>query len=71
VASGIGRCRYRCGRERGRVLLLLLPGVELFASAAHAERSLEQHAEVRGEVITMGDAAHAGHAVFGDVLVDV
>lgn len=44
------------------------PVVNFFASAVHAERWLEQHADVRGEVITMRDAAHAGRAIFGDVL---
>jgi hypothetical protein len=47
------------------------PVLNFFASAAHAERWLAQHAEVRGEVITMRDAVDAGRAVFGDVLVGV
>jgi len=47
------------------------PVLNFFASVAHAEHWLEQHADARGEVITMRDAAHAGRAVFGDVLVDV
>jgi hypothetical protein len=44
------------------------PVLNFFASAANAERWLAQHSEVRGRVISLGDAAAAGRAVFGDVL---
>jgi Alkylmercury lyase len=44
------------------------PVLNFFAASAHAEQWLEQHAAVRGEVITIRDAADAGRVVFGDVL---
>ena len=44
------------------------PVLNFFASPANAERWLALHAEVRGNVISMRDAAAAGRAVFGDVL---
>jgi hypothetical protein len=44
------------------------PVLNFFASAANAERWLAKHPEVHGNVISMGDAAAAGRAVFGDVL---
>ena len=44
------------------------PALNFFASTANAERWLAEHRQVRGTVISMGDAAAAGRAVFGDVL---
>ena len=46
------------------------PVLNFFASADNAERWLDQHAHVRGQVITMQEAILAGRAVFGDVLKD-
>jgi hypothetical protein len=44
------------------------PVLNFFVSPTSAERWLAEHPEVRGTVISMGDAAAAGRAVFGDVL---
>jgi hypothetical protein len=44
------------------------PVLNFFASSANAERWLAEHPDVRGQPITMEDAALAGRAVFGDVL---
>ena len=44
------------------------PVLNFFASPAHAERWLAEHPQVRGEVISMQEAAAAGRAVFGEVL---
>jgi alkylmercury lyase len=44
------------------------PVLNFFVSAANAEHWLAKHAEVRGNVISMREAAAAGRAVFGDVL---
>ena len=44
------------------------PVLNFFASPANAERWLTEHPQVRGNVISMGEAAAAGQAVFGDVL---
>ena len=44
------------------------PVLNFFASPANAERWLSEHPQVRGNVISMQDAAAAGRAVFGDVL---
>ena len=43
------------------------PVLNFFVSAASAERWLTEHPEVRGNVISMPEAAAAGRAVFGDV----
>ena len=44
------------------------PVLNFFASAHNAERWLDTHRHVRGQVITMQEAILAGRAVFGDVL---
>jgi hypothetical protein len=44
------------------------PVLNFFVSPANAESWLAQHPEVRGDVISMPDAAAAGRAVFGEVL---
>jgi hypothetical protein len=44
------------------------PVLNLFVSPANAERWLAKHPRVRGNVISMPDAAAAGRAVFGEVL---
>ena len=44
--------------------------LNFFAVAAQAKQWLGQHRDVRGEVITIRDAADAGRVVFGDVLVE-
>ena len=44
------------------------PVLNFFASSKNAERWLGEHSEVRGEVISVQDAALAGRAVFGEVL---
>jgi Alkylmercury lyase len=44
------------------------PVLNFFVSAANAERWLFEHPQVRGNVISMQEAAAAGRAVFGDVL---
>jgi hypothetical protein len=41
--------------------------LNFFASPANAQRWLAEHSEVRGNVISMREAAAAGRAVFGDV----
>jgi Alkylmercury lyase len=43
------------------------PVLNFFVSPANAERWLAQHPEVRGNMITMHEAAAAGRAVFGDI----
>jgi hypothetical protein len=43
------------------------PVLNFFVSRANAARWLTEHPEVRGTVISMGEAAAAGRAVFGDV----
>lgn len=43
------------------------PVLNFFASPANAERWLAKHPHVRGEVISMQEAAAAGRAVFGEV----
>jgi Alkylmercury lyase len=42
--------------------------LNFFVSPATAERWLAEHPEVRGNVISMDEAAAAGRTVFGDVL---
>jgi Alkylmercury lyase len=44
------------------------PVLNFFASTASAEQWLAEHLEVRGNLISMQDAAAAGRAVFGEVL---
>ncbi|MGH3111851.1 MAG: alkylmercury lyase family protein [Gaiellaceae bacterium] len=44
------------------------PVLNFFASIGNAERWLAEHAEARGEVISMEEAILAGRAVFGEVL---
>ncbi len=44
------------------------PVLNCFASPANAERWLSEHPQVRGNVISMQDAAAAGQVVFGEVL---
>lgn len=44
------------------------PVLNFFVSAANAVRWLTDHPEVRGQVISIPEAAAAGMAVFGDVL---
>jgi hypothetical protein len=44
------------------------PVLNFFVSRTNAERWLADHPDVRGDVISMPDAATAGRAVFGDVL---
>jgi hypothetical protein len=44
------------------------PVLNFFVSPANAERWLAEHPEVRGDVISMQEAAAAGRAVFGEVL---
>jgi alkylmercury lyase len=44
------------------------PVLNFFVSRANAERWLSERPEVRGNVISMQEAAAAGRAVFGDVL---
>jgi Alkylmercury lyase len=43
------------------------PVLNFFVSPSNAERWLAQHPGVRGDVISMEEAAAAGRAVFGDV----
>ena len=45
------------------------PVLNFFVSPATAERWLSEHPQVRGTVISMREAAAAGGAVFGDVLM--
>ena len=44
------------------------PVLNFFASPANARRWLIEHPQVRGDVISMPEAAAAGRAVFGEVL---
>jgi hypothetical protein len=44
------------------------PVLNFFASSDNAERWLDEHPQVRGEVITIEDAIAAGRAIFADVL---
>jgi Alkylmercury lyase len=46
------------------------PVLNFFASPVNAERWLAEHQEVRGDVISMPEAALAGRAVFGEVLTE-
>jgi Alkylmercury lyase len=55
-------------RSQGDACCGCCPVLNFFASTANAERWLSEHPEVRGNVISMREAAAAGRAVFGDVL---
>ena len=55
-------------RGQGEVCCGCCPVLNFFVSPSTAEGWLAEHAEVRGIVISMGEAAAAGRAVFGDVL---
>ena len=55
-------------RSQGDACCGCCPVLNFFASAANAERWLAEHPEVRGISISMGEAAAAARAVFGDVL---
>jgi hypothetical protein len=57
-------------RSEGDACCGCCPVLNFFASPANAERWLSGHPEVRGNVISMREAAAAGRAVFGDVLTD-
>ena len=46
------------------------PVLNFFISAENAERWLSEHPEVRGDVISMDEAAAAGQAIFGGVLTE-
>jgi len=43
------------------------PALNFFASSDNAERWLEEHPEVRGQVVSISDAIAAGRAVFGNI----
>ena len=55
-------------RSQGDACCGCCPVLNFFASASNAEHWLAEHQEVRGNVISMREAAAAGRAVFGDVL---
>ncbi|MFN2471325.1 MAG: alkylmercury lyase family protein [Gaiellaceae bacterium] len=55
-------------RHQGDACCGCCPVVNFFASSANAEHWLAEHPEVRGNVISIRDAAAAGRAVFSDVL---
>jgi Alkylmercury lyase len=57
-------------RNQGDACCGCCPVLNFFASPASAERWLSERPEVRGNVISMREAAAAGRAVFGDVLTD-
>jgi hypothetical protein len=57
-------------RSQGDACCGCCPVLNFFASPANAERWLTEHPEVRGDVISMPEAAAAGRAVFGDVFTD-
>jgi hypothetical protein len=42
--------------------------LNFFVSAENANRWLDEHPQVRGEVISIEDAIASGRAVFGNVL---
>jgi hypothetical protein len=46
------------------------PVLNFFASTENAERWLNEHPQVHGEVITIDDAITAGRAIFADVLTE-
>lgn len=55
-------------RSQGDACCGCCPVLNFFASPANAERWLAEHPDVRGNVISMREAAAAGRAVFGGVL---
>ena len=55
-------------RSQGDACCGCCPVLNFFARPTNAERWLAEHPEVRGNLISMGEAAAAGRAVFGDVL---
>jgi hypothetical protein len=55
-------------RSQGDACCGCCPVLNFFASTASAERWLAEHPEVRGNVISMQEAAAAGQVVFGEVL---
>ena len=55
-------------RSQGDACCGCCPVLNFFVSPATAERWLAEHPEVRGNVISMQEAAAAGQAVFGEVL---
>jgi hypothetical protein len=57
-------------RSQGDACCGCCPVLNFFASPANAERWLTEHPEVRGDVISMPEAAAAGRAVFGEVFTD-
>jgi hypothetical protein len=54
-------------RSQGDACCGCCPVLNFFVSPANAERWLTEHPDVRGNVISMPEAAAAGRAVFGDV----
>jgi Alkylmercury lyase len=54
-------------RSQGDACSGCCPVLNFFVSPANVERWLTEHPEVRGNVISMPEAAAAGRAVFGDV----
>jgi len=57
-------------RSQGDACCGCCPVLNFFVSPATAERWLAEHPEVRGDVISMDEAAAAGRAVFGHVLTE-
>ena len=57
IAAGDDSCQGCC------------PVLNFFVSPVSAERWLAEHSQVRGAVISIEEAAAAGRAVFGDVLM--
>ena len=55
-------------RSQGDACCGCCPVLNFFVSPANAERWLAQHPEIRGDMISMREAAAAGRAVFSDVL---
>ncbi len=55
-------------RDQGDACCGCCPVLNFFLSPTNAERWLGEHPEVRGQVISMREAAAAGRAIFGDVL---
>jgi len=58
-------------RDQGDACCGCCPVLNFFVSPATAERWLAEHPEVRGDVISMDEAAAAGRAVFGDMLTPI
>jgi Alkylmercury lyase len=57
-------------RNQGDACCGCCPVLNFFVSPTNAERWLAEHPEVRGDVISMEEAAAAGRAVFGGVLTE-